>query len=334
MITFGYLKDFLWNNDLGGNLLRINIMSLLENARTSIDLGLEDYKLAIEKDEKRFVSAIRNIYAGILLLFKQKLQRLSPSTDPDLLILRDIIIVRDKTKKKVTFKGEGRRTIDYFEIQKRFKSLGIRTDWKIMGEIRNIRNDLEHYFSPHSKNQARKIVSDTFFILKDFIRKELRQDPNVVLGQDNWAYIISQKNIHQAERKVWENTISRLHKQKRVVEALRSFTCPDCDMDLFTRRSDGIKCSVCGKRYSTNKYLELALKSAHGLSLRDYKHGAEETVCNCPECENETYHLIDDMCYSCSASGCMRCECGNRKLPEEDACDACAYMAHQMSKDD
>lgn len=141
----------------------VNHMSLLQNAKTSIDLGIEDYKLGVAGDEKRFVSAIRNIYAGIILLLKHKLQRLSPSADPDLLILRDISVVRDRTKRRVVFKGVGSKTIDFHEIQKRFKSLRIKADWKILGEINKVRNDLEHYFSPHTKEQARKTVSDAGF---------------------------------------------------------------------------------------------------------------------------------------------------------------------------
>ena len=171
-------------------------------------------------------------------------------------------------------------------------------------------------------------------MLKDFIRRELRQDPNVVLGSDNWAYIVSQKDVHQAERKIWEAAIRRLHKQKRVAEALRDFTCPNCDMDLFVRTSDGIRCSVCGKGYSTNKYIEMAFQSAYGLSIRDYKHGAEDVIYLCPECDRKTYHSVDDMCYACGAYGYMRCECGNWKESDEDVCDACGYLAHQIAKDD
>lgn len=49
-------------------------MSILKNAVDSIALGLEDYETSIaEEDERRIISCTRNIYAGILLLFKHKL---------------------------------------------------------------------------------------------------------------------------------------------------------------------------------------------------------------------------------------------------------------------
>ena len=50
-------------------------MSMLDNAIQSIQIGMEDFH---EEDERRVLSAIRNLYAGILLLFKYKLQQLSP----------------------------------------------------------------------------------------------------------------------------------------------------------------------------------------------------------------------------------------------------------------
>ena len=51
-------------------------VSILKNAIDSIAIGLEDYE---STDERRIVSSTRNIFAGILLLFKHKLCELSPT---------------------------------------------------------------------------------------------------------------------------------------------------------------------------------------------------------------------------------------------------------------
>jgi hypothetical protein len=45
-------------------------MSILQNAIDSIQVGVEDYN---QEDERRNASAIRNIFAGILLLYKERL---------------------------------------------------------------------------------------------------------------------------------------------------------------------------------------------------------------------------------------------------------------------
>jgi hypothetical protein len=49
---------------------------LLKNAIASIQLGVEDFKR--NDDPRRLLSAIRNFYAGVLLLCKEVLRRLSP----------------------------------------------------------------------------------------------------------------------------------------------------------------------------------------------------------------------------------------------------------------
>jgi hypothetical protein len=69
--------------------------ALLENAVVSIQLGLEDFA---SEDERRVISAARNLYAGVLLLCKEVLRRLSPPDSNDLLI---------RTKKKAVKDDDG-----------------------------------------------------------------------------------------------------------------------------------------------------------------------------------------------------------------------------------
>ncbi|MEX2546021.1 MAG: hypothetical protein WD316_12905 [Phycisphaeraceae bacterium] len=47
--------------------------SILKNAIDSIELGVEDFR---SENPKRLMSAVRNFYAGILLLFKHQLAAL------------------------------------------------------------------------------------------------------------------------------------------------------------------------------------------------------------------------------------------------------------------
>lgn len=73
-------------------------MSLFKNAIESIQIGVEDYNT---EDNRRHGSATRNIYAGILLLYKEKLRQLSPSDSNEVLIKKDIIPVFNKDKNVV-----------------------------------------------------------------------------------------------------------------------------------------------------------------------------------------------------------------------------------------
>jgi len=52
-------------------------VDLLTNAVESIQIGVEDYQAG---SPPRLLSAVRNIQAGILLLYKEALRRESPRT--------------------------------------------------------------------------------------------------------------------------------------------------------------------------------------------------------------------------------------------------------------
>jgi hypothetical protein len=54
--------------------------SLFDNAVASIRMGIEDYQ---SQDAFRDISAVRNYYAGVLLLAKEALVRRFPAEDPD-----------------------------------------------------------------------------------------------------------------------------------------------------------------------------------------------------------------------------------------------------------
>jgi hypothetical protein len=57
-----------------------NFSALFDNAMSTIRMGIEDY--AQDKPE-RSLSAVRNFYAGLLLLAKEVLVRRVPNADPD-----------------------------------------------------------------------------------------------------------------------------------------------------------------------------------------------------------------------------------------------------------
>ncbi len=57
-------------------------MSILKNAIDSMEIGMEDYQT---KQDRRLLGAVRNVFAGLLLLFKHKLSELSKAEDEALL---------------------------------------------------------------------------------------------------------------------------------------------------------------------------------------------------------------------------------------------------------
>ena len=84
-------------------------MSILQNAIDSISLGIEDYEMATA-DTRRYISCTRNIFAGILLLFKHKLSELSPAGSDEVLIKQKVMPKIDINS--ITWIGEGKQTVD------------------------------------------------------------------------------------------------------------------------------------------------------------------------------------------------------------------------------
>ncbi|WP_263603510.1 hypothetical protein [Chryseobacterium sp. PET-29] len=87
-------------------------MKILNNAVEAIQIGLEDY---MNDDPRRAQSALRNIFAGILLLFKEKLRRMSPENSDEVLIKKDIRPVLNSDN-GLLFKGKGDKTVDVAQI--------------------------------------------------------------------------------------------------------------------------------------------------------------------------------------------------------------------------
>lgn len=62
-------------------------MSLLKNASQSIRPGFEDFE---SEDDERLLSAARNSRTGLLLLYREKLRRLSPDGSDEILFKQQI----------------------------------------------------------------------------------------------------------------------------------------------------------------------------------------------------------------------------------------------------
>jgi hypothetical protein len=69
-------------------------VTLFANAIETIQIGVEDL---LRNDERRVLSAVRNVHAGVLLLCKEKLRRLSPD---DEILLAQRLPSGDKSKGK------------------------------------------------------------------------------------------------------------------------------------------------------------------------------------------------------------------------------------------
>ncbi len=88
------------------------LVDLLTNAIESIQTGIEDYN---DGRRPRLLSAVRNIHAGILLLYKEALRRRSPPNSNEALIKAKIEPQPDGNG-GIAFVGVGKKTVDTFQI--------------------------------------------------------------------------------------------------------------------------------------------------------------------------------------------------------------------------
>lgn len=312
------------------------MLLLLENAANSIRLGMEDFDT---DEDDRLLSAARNLHAGLLLLYKEKLRRLSPEGSDEVLLKQSIEPTIDDAG-NLRFVGRGKKTVDTQKIQQRFKSLGITVDWEALEEITRIRNDIEHYYSTTGKDAVRGIISKSFILFRDFTRGELEEDPRELLGEDAWLSMTEISEVYEKERnecgaaiEAFEWTASELK------DAALDTSCAECGSFLIepindTRRPD-VRCRSCGKVYYFEEFAEHAM--SEGIDHYSHvKDGGDPIVVVCPHCAQETYHYELGMCVSCEESVDHECSrCGGTIEPEElDDDDLCGFCRNMSHKDD
>ncbi|OCQ91974.1 hypothetical protein BCD64_26345 [Nostoc sp. MBR 210] len=278
-------------------------MSLLNNAIESIQVGVEDYLMG---DSKRYLSSVRNICAGILLLYKEKLCRLSPSHDKEVLIKKDISPFQDE-KGNLIFKGNGKKTVDVQQIKERFKTLKITVDWKRFDELNELRNNIEHYYTDKSPNTVREVIAKSFILIRDFIRDVLNEEPHHLLGDISWQALLKTAEVYEAEKEICKKSFEHIEFKHQILqEAVEHLRCPSCHSGLIKAKDNyqfsiltSLSCVSCGKAFEFGDVMKECLEDCKDFS--DY----EENFAYCNDCEYtkqpSVIHTTDDewLCLSC-----------------------------------
>ncbi len=319
-------------------------MSILQNAIHSIQIGVEDFQ---SSDERRQVSALRNIVAGMLLLMKQKLCELSPAHDKELLIKKEIFPEQlpDGT---VVFKGKGKKTVDVFQIRERLSSLQVDVDWKRLDEVTSLRNDLEHYYTDSSADAVREVVAKSFLILRDFAVNALRKDPIDLFGTECWNVLLKTNEVYAAEDAACKATIEKVDwKYQTVVDALQELRCPECHSSLVaaTDTTDvypaiGLCCKSCSCEFQFDDVVEECITgSLAGAAHVAIKDGGESPYGQCPQCAKETFIFDEGCCVACQEeleyTVCGMCEAtlGLEDQFNDGLCGYCHYAQEKMMED-
>jgi len=288
-------------------------MSLLINAVESISVGVEDYLM---DDSRRYLSAVRNICAGILLLYKEKLYRLSPQHGEEVLIKKDIRPIYDN-EGNIIFIGKGNKTVDVQEIKERFKTLKIIVEWGKFDELSQLRNEIEHYYTDKSPDVVREVVAKSFILIRDFISEYLQEDPLELLGDKCWQALLKTAEVYQGEEEACRKSFEKINwKYTALEESVHQIRCPDCHSSLIKTEDEGdyhldtsLFCSYCGYNFVFEEVIEQCLSD--GLRAKTHtaiKEGDQPPLGTCPDCYRDTYLIAEDCCTAC---GYKReyCEC-------------------------
>ena len=179
--------------------------TLLQNAINSIQIGIEDYKL---KESKRSISAVRNYYAGILLLAKAVLVKACPDVDLEM-------VLASKYKPILSPEGDleilpdGMQTVDFYTIGRRFTDFNLTIDHKKLKQLNTIRNDIEHKYTELSSEKIKAEIAKTFEVLVELC-SHLGELPVTLLGDDTWKIILAVHAVYQKELKECQDSFSSL----------------------------------------------------------------------------------------------------------------------------
>lgn len=294
-------------------------MSMLDNAVASIRLGVEDYQAAAQ-DETRALSAIRNLTAGLLLLFKVKLQTLSPPDSKESL-LKDKVRPGLDSEGNPIWVGTGNKTVDVHAIIQRLKGLGVRNvDWALLESLTKIRNDVEHYYSPHPAAALLEAMAASFHLIQQFAPHHLGMSPLQLLGADLWAFLTKQDAFYQCELQVCrEATKAVPWPLPMLAESAKGLRCRTCRSELIKPREPAaqppetsFECTSCEAVTTYEEAVESILVARHFRDLYlTATQGGEPPLERCSRCQRRTYIIDEAFCALCQEDspelGCILC---------------------------
>lgn len=316
--------------------------TLFENAVVSIQLGVEDYQ---SNDPRRAISAVRNFYAGVLLLAKEALVRAAPDADMGDLIAAKYKPVPDG-EGGIVLVPEGQNTIDFVTIGKRLKDFGLPIDQKSLEELNRIRNDVEHLFTQKPGEAVREAIANAFPVVVQLFG-HIQELPGTHLG-DAWQTMLEAKALYEKELKACRETFSSVNWVSGTIKE-HGLVCPDCDSKLI-RQSDpdngeqiniDLFCRACETKPGIERTIEASLTEAlkGEVYLRAKETGEDGPQYHCTECGNDTYVDFEGACAVCEYEyGDEECyRCGNA-IPlierihsnHEGLCGYCGYVYEKV----
>lgn len=292
------------------------------------------------------LSAVRNITAGILLVFKEKLRLLSP-VGSDEALLKERLRPAITPSGEVRFVGAGRKTIDVQQIKERFDALHVGVDWKRFDELVRLRNELEHYYTTASASVVQGALADAFAVLQSFIAVELGREPLDLLGEPTWKVLLEESSVFEAQLAICKADLDRIKWPDPVYDCVvQELKCIHCRSELV-KPTDAEEpdltsleflCTSCGKVSNFTDAIGDAVAEAFAadayIAMTD---GGDPPLAHCHECGEIAFHFETGACLLCRAElshfTCVVCS-ASLGPEDQDNNGLCGYHKWQADKDD
>jgi hypothetical protein len=314
---------------------------LFDNAVASLRMGVQDFQ---SEESDRALSAVRNFYAGLLLLAKEVLVRAAPEAEMDEIIGAKYKPVPDGSG-GVYYVKDGGQTIDFNTIASRFKDFGIAIDHGPLKDLNRIRNDIEHRYTDQSDEFVREAIAKAFPVAVALFRLA-DEDPAEVLS-DEWGVMIETNHLYEVELQRCRATLIGVGWISETV-ASGNLRCPECGSELVeqlepenkAQDSLALHCLSCDEHPETEQVIVAALEEKlAGMSfLRAKDSGDNGPIHLCPECGQDAYVDFEEACAVCGHNiesvACVRC--GNALSMDEliygSDSGLCSYCNHVSEK--
>ncbi|PNG87230.1 hypothetical protein [Pseudomonas putida] len=322
-------------------------MSMLKNAVDSIRLGVDDFKAA-DADEARALSCVRNLTAGLLLLFKVKLQAMSPPGSDEVLLKQDVR-PRARADGQIEWIGAGKKTVDVRSIVERLTWLGVdNIDWKLLDTLTKIRNDVEHYHSTRPTAALLETVANCFHLIQQFVPSHLDTTPVSLLGSDVWTFLTDHKAFYERERKECLESLRSVDWPSNTLESsIEHLECPSCKAKLVKAVGDDRSASQvdysCTRCEASSRFDQVVDSMLHGQFFKDMylaaTRGGEYPLDYCEHCDKASYVMEERRCAICGDSakplGCRQC---GSTVNEDEASESesdllCGICRYQLEMD-
>lgn len=319
-----------------------DMASLFGNAVSSIRMGIDDFQ---QEDADRNVSAVRNFYAGLLLLAKEALIRKAPEADPKDVIATTFKPVPDG-EGGIEYEAVGGKTIDFRTIGERFKDFGLRIDQNALKDLNRIRNDMEHHYSEKPDAAVRTALAKGFPVAVSLFR-QMDEDPVELLG-DAWTVMLQTRELYEHELQDAKSSLATVQWYSPTVAAA-TLKCPECESELLEQLDPdntdqsliSLRCRSCQATPEMADIVEAIIDDAWGAEayIRMKDVGEEGPIYDCPACDRACLVDTEAACANCNEKLDYEAECARcfsaisiQDFLEGNDTGLCGYCNYQLEK--